>query len=152
MVAKSWRHPWCLHLHLYLPTLGVLCRPHHSPGETFTISYYRFLRNALEAGETWRHFQYQRCHEKSCICDDKVQKLKQKICNCLLSWVLLFVDERVLVVVGDTLVFLNEYFIELNQAILKFLNQFLNWIFRVERLFDNFFNWIFLKILCWIIL
>ena len=38
------------------------------------------------------------------------------------------------VVVGDTLVFyLNEYFIELNQAKLKILNEFLNWIFWKKR-------------------
>ena len=49
-------------------------------------------------------------------------------------------------VVGDTLVFyLNEYFIELNQAKLKILNKFLNWIFWEKILLNNFLNWIFLK-------
>ena len=44
-----------------------------------------------------------------------------------------------MLVVSNTLVFwLNEYFIELNQAKFKFLNQFLNWIFRGKRLLNNF--------------
>ena len=50
------------------------------------------------------------------------------------------------VVVFDTLVFyLNEYFVELNKAKFKFLNWFLNWIFREKKLLNNFLNWIFLK-------
>ena len=57
------------------------------------------------------------------------------------------------VVVNDTLVFyLNEYFIELNQAKFKCLNQFLNWIFQEKRLLNNFlmeYSW---KKLYWIFL
>ena len=45
------------------------------------------------------------------------------------------------IVVNDTLVFyLNEYSIELNQAKLKFLNQFLNLIFQENKLLNNFLN------------
>ena len=40
---------------------------------------------------------------------------------------------------------MNEYFIELNQANLKKLNKFLNWIFWEKRLLNNFLNWIILK-------
>ena len=48
--------------------------------------------------------------------------------------------------VFDTLMlFLNEYFVELNRAKFKFLNQFFNWIFQEKRLLNNFLNWIFLK-------
>ena len=47
-----------------------------------------------------------------------------------------------ILVVFDTLVFyVNEYFVELNNAKFKFLN--LN--FQEKRLLNNFWNWIFLK-------
>ena len=59
-----------------------------------------------------------------------------KCAGLMKSW------NHLVVGMGGTLVFLlNEYFVELNQAKLKFLN----WIFREKRFLNNFLNWIFPK-------
>ena len=88
------------------------------------------------------HFQCKKWANKPAKASLK-QRFSWNISSGLLKAILIF---RTGLVVLNILVFkLNEYFVELNQAKIKFLNQFLKWIFQEKRFLNNLLNWMFLK-------